>query len=102
MYTTIRQYQADQRSIHEILRQDKLTFMPAIKKAKGFREYTCIDSGRGTVTSISVFEDRLASERFDSDVQEWVKQHMGSLLPDSPYVISGVIEHHIEGKVPTS
>jgi len=97
MYLTIRQYQTEQRFIREILRQDRLSFVPAITKASGFREYTCIDSGHGTITSISVFEDRAASERFDSVVKEWVKQNMGSLLPSSPYVISGVIENHTNG-----
>lgn len=97
MYLTIRQYQTEQRFIHEILRQDRLSFVPAINKASGFREYTCLDSGHGTITSISVFEDRAASERFDSVVKDWVKQNMGSLLPSSPYIISGVIEHHTSG-----
>jgi hypothetical protein len=99
MYLTIRQYQTDQQSIHEILRQDRLSFVPAITKATGFREYTCIDSGHGTITSISVFVDRAAAERFDIVAKEWVKQNMGSLLPSSPLVISGVIENHTAGKV---
>lgn len=99
MYLTIRQYQTDQQSIHEILRQDRLSFVPAITKASGFREYTCIDSGHGTITSVSVFDDRASSERFDSVVKDWVKQHMGSLLPTSPTVISGVIENHTTAKV---
>ena len=43
MYLTIRQYQTEQRFIREILRQDRLSFVPAITKASGFREYTCID-----------------------------------------------------------
>jgi hypothetical protein len=97
MYLTIRQYQTEQRFIHEILRQDRLSFVPVITKASGFREYTCIDSGHGTITSTSVFEDRAAAERFDGVVKEWVKQNLGSLLPSSPYVISGVIENHTHG-----
>jgi hypothetical protein len=97
MYMTIRQYQADQQSIHEILRQDRLSFAPTIAKAHGFREYTCVDSGHGSITSISVFDDRAAAERFDVVVHDWVKSHMGAMLPSQPYVISGVIEHHTAG-----
>lgn len=94
MYLTIREYQTDPTSVEEILRQDKKSFVPFIAKAEGFLNYDCIDSGNGTVTSVSLFENRTSGEQFNTMAQDWVRQNLGSLLPEKPTVIAGEVRSH--------
>ena len=102
MYQTIREYQTDQSSVSEILAKDEKSFVPFISNAEGFREYTCIDAGNGTVTSTSLFASRSDGEKFNTQAMNWVSEHLGSLLPTAPRVTSGEVRSHATGKVLTS
>ena len=102
MYQTIREYQTDQSSVSEILAKDEKSFVPFISKAPGFREYTCIDAGNGVVTSTSLFADRTDGEKFNVLAMTWVNEHLGTLLPTAPRVLSGEVRSHATGKVLSS
>lgn len=99
MYQTIREYQTDQNSISEILATDEKSFVPFITNAPGFSEYTCIDAGNGVVASTSVFTNRSDGETFNTLAMNWVNEHLGSLLPTTPKVISGEVRSHATGKI---
>lgn len=99
MYQTIREYQTNPQSVSEILAKDEKSFVPFISNAPGFREYTCIDSGTGVVTSTSLFATRADGEKFNTLAMNWVNEHLGSLLPKAPRVISGEVRTHATGKV---
>jgi hypothetical protein len=99
MYQTIREYQTNQQSIAEIFAKDEQSFVPLVSNAPGFREYTCIDSGNGVITSTSLFANRADGETFNKLTTNWVKEHLGSLLPTAPKVISGEVRTHVTGKV---
>jgi hypothetical protein len=99
MYLTIREYQTNPQSVAEILRQDEKSFVPFITHAKGFRDYYCIDGGNGTLTSVSLFENRSDGESFNTTATNWVHEHLGTLLPTSPKVLCGEVRTHATGKV---
>ncbi len=94
MYLTIREYQTNPQSTDEILRQDEKGFVPFITNAAGFREYYCIDGGNGTLTSVSLFENRSDGEHFNKVGMDWVQKNLGSLLPAKPKVTSGEVRIH--------
>jgi hypothetical protein len=99
MYQTIREYQTSPQSIDEIMLKDEKSFVPFISNAPGFQEYTCIAGGNGTVTSVSLFENRIDGEKFNSLAKNWVQEHLGSLLPTAPRVSGGEVRTHVTGKV---
>jgi hypothetical protein len=99
MYQTIREYQTNPQSVNEILATDEKSFVPFISNAPGFREYTCIDAGNGVVTSTSLFASREDGETFNTQALNWVHEHLGSLLPTTPRVVSGEVRVHATGKV---
>ncbi|GAC1511046.1 MAG: hypothetical protein NVS2B16_11930 [Chloroflexota bacterium] len=99
MYLTIREYQTNPTSVNEILTQDEKSFVPFISHAKGFRDYYCIDSGNGVLTSLSLFDNRVDGESFNQVAIDWVKSNLGSLLPTTPKVTSGEVRSHATGKV---
>lgn len=102
MYLTIREYQANPNSVEQILREDEKSFVPAITKAEGFREYYCIAGGNGTLTSVSLFATLSDGEKFNQIAQDWVLQNLGSHLPTAPKVMSGEVRIHASGKVALS
>src|SRR5450759_2666091 len=65
VYHTIREYQTSPQSTNEILQKDEKSFVPFVTNAPGFRDYTCIDGGNGTLTSVSLFENRVDGEKFN-------------------------------------
>jgi hypothetical protein len=99
VYQTIREYQASPKSIDEILQKVETGFVPFMTNAPGFRDYTCIDGGNGTLTSVSLFENRSDGEKFNVLAKTWVNEHLGSLLPTAPRVITGEVRTHATGKV---
>ena len=102
MYLTIREYQTDPTYVNEILLQDEKRFVPFISQAKGFRDYYCIDSGNGVLTSLSLFDTRGNGESFNQVALDWVQQNLGSLLPTTPKVMAGDVRNHATGKVAAS
>ncbi|HLJ69212.1 MAG TPA: hypothetical protein VKX16_17800 [Chloroflexota bacterium] len=99
MYQTIREYQTSPQNVNEILAKVEKSFVPYISDASGFREYWCIDSGNGVVTTTSLFTNRADGDKFNTLAMNWVHEHLGSLLPTAPKVISGEVRIHATGKV---
>ena len=99
MYQTIREYKVDQGSVAEIMATVEKSFVPYISNAQGFREYTFIDAGNGAVVSTSIFANRADGEKFNALAKTWVNEHLGSLVPTPPRVLSGEVSSHATGKV---
>lgn len=99
MYQTIREYKTNPNSVVEVLAKDEKSFVPFIKDAPGFREYSCIDAGNGTVTSTSTFANKADGEKFNALAQNWVHENLSSLLPTPPRVSAGEIRTHVTGHV---
>jgi hypothetical protein len=69
-------------------------FIPIIKNAPGFLAYYTLDSGYGTLTSISVFEDRAGAEKSNKLAEDWVGRTLSSAIPTSPETIIGEVGAH--------
>jgi len=67
--------------------------------SRGTSDYYCIDGGNGTLTSVSLFENRSDGESFNTMATNWVQEHLGTLLPTSPKVMGGEVHTHATGKV---
>ncbi len=56
--------------------------------------YYALDSGSGTLTSISVFEDRAGAEKSNKLADDWVRMTLSSALTTSPEIIVGEVGAH--------
>ena len=66
-------------------------FVPVISKEPGFVAYYVIDSGNGSVTAISVFEDSTTSQISNLLAETWISEHLGHMVPGMADVISGPV-----------
>lgn len=95
MFVAIRQYGLLTREpIEQVLKGIREGFIPVIKNQPGFVAYYVLDSGNGTITSISIFEHRAGAERSNRLAEEWVGRSMASTLPTSPEIIVGAVLAH--------
>jgi hypothetical protein len=99
VYQTIREYKTNPQSVGEVLAKDEKSFVPFIKDAPGFREYSCIDAGNGTITSTSTFANQADGDKFNTLAVNWVHDNLSSLLPTAPRVSSGEVRTHVTGHV---
>ncbi len=90
MYATVRYYEGVTDS-SELGRRVNEGFVPIISEIPGFVDYYFIDSGGGTMISISIFEDQAGVEESNSRAIDWVKQNVDSLVVNPPQVTGGVV-----------
>ena len=95
MYVAIRQYGLlTNESVENVFKGIREGFIPIIKNAPGFLAYYVLDSGGGTLTSISIFEHQAGAERSNKLAEDWVGRSMSSVLPTSPEIIVGEVGAH--------
>ena len=95
MYVAIRQYGLlTNEPLEKVLQGIREGFIPIIRNAPGFLAYYVLDSGNGTLTSISVFEHRAGAERSNRLAEDWVGSNLTWALPTSPEIIVGEVGAH--------
>jgi len=95
MYVAIRQYGLlTNEPVENVFRGVREGFIPIIRNAPGFLAYYVLDSGGGTLTSISIFEHREGAERSNKLAEDWVGSTLSSVLPTSPEIIVGEVGAH--------
>ena len=95
MYVAIRQYGLlTNGPAEKVMQGIGEGFIPIIKNAPGFLAYYTLDSGGGTLTSVSVFEHRAGAERSNKLAEDWVGRALPSALPTSPVVRVGKVGAH--------
>ncbi len=95
MYVAIRQYGLlTNEPVEKVFQGIREGFIPIIKKAPGYLAYYALDSGNGTLTSVSIFEHRAGAERSNKLAEDWVGRSMSSVLPTSPEIIVGEVGAH--------
>jgi hypothetical protein len=95
MYVAIRQYGLlTNEPTREVLQGIREGFIPIIRNVPGFLAYYVLDSGNGTLTSISIFEHRAGAERSNKLAEDWVGWNFRSALPTSPEIIVGEVGAH--------
>ena len=95
MYVAIRRYGlVTNEPLENVFLGIREGFIPIINNAPGFLAYYALDSGDGTLTSISVFEHRAGAERSNKLAEDWVGRNLSSALPTSPEIIVGEVGAH--------
>ena len=94
MHIAIRRYGLLTREpIEKVLQGVREGFMPILKKEPGFLAYYALDSGGGTLTSISIFEHRAGAEKSNKMAEDWIGKNPNT-LPTSPEIIVGEVGAH--------
>ncbi|HET9493313.1 MAG TPA: antibiotic biosynthesis monooxygenase [Chloroflexia bacterium] len=94
MYTYVRRYNVKPESVNEVIRLAVEGFVPIISRERGFLAYDLMNSGNGTVTSISTFDNQVAAENANILTMEWVNANLASLVTEPPLIISGKVSVH--------
>jgi hypothetical protein len=94
MYVSIRRYGLLTREpVEKVLQGIREGFIPIIKDQPGFLAYYALDSGGGTLTSISIFEHRAGAEKSNKMAEDWIGKNPNT-LPTSPEIIVGEVGAH--------
>lgn len=95
MYVAVRRYGLlTNEPVDRVIRGIKEGFIPIIKKTPGFLAYYVLDSGNGTLTSISIFEHRAGAELSNRMAEDWVGRNLMSAFPTSPEIMGGEVRAH--------
>jgi len=94
MFSVIRHYHFDAKNGAEIDGKIRESFVPLIKKAKGFVRYYWLDTGKGEGASLSVFQDKAGADESVRLAADYVREHMSKLLTQKPEVIEGPVKAH--------
>jgi len=89
MFASIRRYRTNDAA--EVTRQVNEGFVPLINEQPGFVAYYVLDSGDGTWTSISIFQDRAGAEGSNHLAADWARQHVADLLVAGPDITAGEV-----------
>ena len=94
MFSVIRHYHFDAKNGAEIDGKLRESFVPLIKKAKGFVRYYWLDTGKGEGASLSVFQDKAGADESVRLAADYVREHLSKLLTQKPEVIEGPVKAH--------
>ena len=94
MFSVIRHYHFDAKNGAEIDGKIRESFVPLIKKAKGFVRYYWLDTGKGEGASLSVFQDKAGADESVHLAADYVREHLSKLLTQKPEVIEGPVKAH--------
>lgn len=89
MYGAIRTYRAT--DVEELSRRVRDEFVPIVRDVPGFIAYYVIDGGGGTVSSITICEDREGVEETTARASDWVGDRIASLIVSGPEITIGEI-----------
>jgi len=94
MFSVIRHYHFDAKNGAEIDGKIRESFVPLIRKAKGFVRYYWLDTGKGEGASLSVFQDKAGADESVRLAADYVREHLSKLLTQKPEVIEGPVKAH--------
>jgi hypothetical protein len=66
------------------------SFVPLVKNLPGFVDYYFVDTGNGTMVSVSVYKDKNSAEESTRLAAEWVREHP-NLIPEGAEVAGGEV-----------
>ena len=99
MHATIRRYDdVDTSRINEIVGKVDETFVPQIRELPGFLGYFLVETDKGILSSISLFETSEQAEESSKLVKNWISdENFGRALPNAPKITSGKVLAHSKG-----
>jgi heme-degrading monooxygenase HmoA len=99
MYTTIRHYNVTPNSADDVIKRAVDGFIPIISKTPGFSSYDLVNTGRDTVTTISVFETQAETEKSNELAATWIQEsELASFFTSPPIVMGGKVGGHKSAK----
>jgi hypothetical protein len=91
-YAVIRRYTGfDPHAVNEVARRVNEGLVPIISQLPGFVAYCALYTGGDVVASITIFEDRAGADESSRRAAAWVKEHLASLVPNSPKFTAGKV-----------
>lgn len=94
MHAVIRRYNAAHGAAGVIADQVNAEFIPIVSQAPGFIAYYVIESGDGSLLSVSVFEDRAGADESTKAATAWVRENLGHKITTAPIITSGAVVAH--------
>ena len=94
MYAAVRHYHFKPEDGEKIDKLVQESFVPLLKKSKGFVRYYWLDTGNGEGASICVFKDKAGADESIRIAADFVKAQMSTLLTQKPEVIEGPVKAH--------
>jgi hypothetical protein len=94
MHVSIRKYKLnshDAKTRGELTRLINDIFLPQISKAPGFVSYYAVDSGSGTLATVSVFQSQSEAEESNRQAADFVKNNLPALTSGPPEITSGEV-----------
>jgi quinol monooxygenase YgiN len=85
-YGVMRRYQVDANNVEEITRRAESGFVPIVSQLPGFASYAMLDTGAGTLVTLSGFRDQASADRSTQEAASWIRDNMAPLLPHAPEV----------------
>lgn len=94
MYMAIRSYKYKAGAFDQINTSVQGGFVPIVSKAPGFIAYHLVNTGSGTLSTVSLFENQAGAEESTRMAAEWVKENLASLLESPPEIKAGEVTVH--------
>jgi hypothetical protein len=91
MHASIRRYKTD--SAEEIASRVNQQFLNRIGNVAGFLAYYTIDTGDGTIASVSVFETKDGQEESNRVAAAWIKESLPGMLNLIEIIGGEVVAH---------
>ena len=90
LFASIRFWETDSSSVPEILRRARSEFVPLLSKINGFESYEIVDTGKGQLVSLSIFQTETGAFQSNQVAVDWVKSQKDLTLKLSR-AVSGVV-----------
>jgi len=94
MYAAIRRYTYERGNLNEMSALVERSFLPAVSQIAGFVAYYVIDSGMGTLTTVTVFETRDGADKSVRLAAEWTAKNLADVGLSRPQITAGEVRVH--------
>jgi hypothetical protein len=91
MYASIRRYRMGAGSMDDAMHLADTELADRLSEEPGFVDYQVMDSGNGTITSVTIFEDEEQCMRSNDLAAEFVRDHLGSFQVERLDTIGGEV-----------
>jgi hypothetical protein len=91
MYASLRHYKMGAGSIDSLMHQVDQEFAPALAQEPGFVCYFALDTGDGTIQTISIFHDKNSAFRSNELSAEYVHENLTEFELNRTDVVAGEV-----------
>lgn len=89
MFVSIRKYYGVEDADEASIRMHASGFFERLQSLPGFKGYYAFDCGGGVGLTISLFDTLEAAEASNQVAADWVREELGSLIPNPPEILTG-------------